>query len=76
MTFSKCVCEVCKMDLELSPVIGFNGFARVRANPFLECRDSQQTRSCFCYRHSAWFFEMRKPVVSAFDTKENLFLKF
>ena len=31
----------------LQPVMGFRGFARVRANPFLECRDNQRTRSCF-----------------------------
>ena len=30
-----------------APVMGFMGFARVRANPFLECRDNQRTRSCF-----------------------------
>ena len=29
------------------PVMGFRGFARVRANPFLECQDNQRTRSCF-----------------------------
>ena len=29
------------------PVMGFRGFARVRANPFLECRDNQRTGSCF-----------------------------
>ena len=29
------------------PVMGFRGFARVRANPFLVCRDNQRTRSCF-----------------------------
>ena len=29
------------------PVMGFRGFARVWANPFLECRDNQRTRSCF-----------------------------
>ena len=28
-------------------VMGFRGFARVRANPFLNCRDDQRTRSCF-----------------------------
>ena len=26
---------------------GIQGFARVRANPFLECQDNQRTRSCF-----------------------------
>ena len=31
----------------LEPVMGFRGFARVRANPFLQCRDTQRTRSCF-----------------------------
>ena len=31
----------------IEPVMGFRGFARVRANPFLECRDNQRTRSCF-----------------------------
>ena len=61
-------------------MMGFRGFARVRANPFLECRDNRRTRSCFCYRPltiaANGFFEMRKPVVMEFDTKENLFLKF
>ena len=27
--------------------MGFRGFARVRANPFLECQDNQRTRSYF-----------------------------
>ena len=31
----------------IESVMGFRGFARVRANPFLECRDNQRTRSCF-----------------------------
>ena len=34
-------------NIGLYSVMGFKGFARVRANPFLECRDNQQTRSCF-----------------------------
>ena len=31
----------------LFAVMGFRGYARVRANPFLECRDNQRIRSCF-----------------------------
>ena len=31
----------------LDAVMGFKGFARVCANPYLECQDNQQTRSCF-----------------------------
>ena len=37
-----------KMSFQrVQPVMGFRGFAQVRANPFLECRDNQRTRSCF-----------------------------
>ena len=36
-----------KKDAIAWAVMGFRGFARVRANPFLECRDNQRTRSCF-----------------------------
>ena len=50
-----------------------DGIQGVRANPILECQDNQRTRSCFFYRHYTF---MKKPVVSKYDTKENLFLKF
>ena len=60
----------------LYPVTGFKEFAWVRANPFLECRDNQQTLACFLIQTFGIVFEMRKAVVSEFNTKENLFLKF
>ena len=31
----------------IQPVMGFRGFALVRVNPFLKCRNNQRTRSCF-----------------------------
>ena len=40
-------CSVCAGNVTWRAVMGFRGFARVRANPFLECHDNQRTRSCF-----------------------------
>ena len=36
-------------------VMGFRGFARVRANPFLECQDNQRIRSCFFLQISDFY---------------------
>ena len=43
-------------DKYLKAVVGFKGFARVRANAFLECRDNQRTRSCILlWTLDQWF---------------------
>ena len=61
----------------LYPVMGFRGFVRTRSWRVVIISEPVLV---FCYR--PWttaangFSKMREPVVSEFDTKENLFLKF
>ena len=54
--------------------MGFKGFERVCANPFLKFQHIQQTCSQFNVTYvSLYFFIMREPVVNELYAKEKLF---